>query len=94
MFFLFKEIMPRPEFVSNEDINRWSEIIDNDPSFPKDLKEYEIDYKYGKSLYKISIKQSEKTELYIDDKFSGTKMVIPLIDENKVKVIQANIKSR
>lgn len=31
--------MPRPNFVSNEDINRWSEIIDNDPSFPKDYSD-------------------------------------------------------
>lgn len=34
--------MSRPEFVSNEDISRWSEIIDNDPSFPKDYSQQVI----------------------------------------------------
>jgi hypothetical protein len=29
--------MSRPDFVSEEDILRWSSNIDNDPSFPKSL---------------------------------------------------------
>ena len=29
--------MNRPEFVSNEDIARWSKIIDNDTAVPKEL---------------------------------------------------------
>jgi thymidine kinase len=27
--------MSRPEFVSNEDLDRWSEVIDNDERIPK-----------------------------------------------------------
>ena len=30
--------MSRPDYVSNEDIERWSENIDNDPKIPSFLK--------------------------------------------------------
>lgn len=34
--------MKRPEFITNEDISRWSEIIDNDPTIPKELVQQAI----------------------------------------------------
>jgi hypothetical protein len=34
--------MPRPNTVTNEDLSRWSEIIDNDPLMPKGLAENPI----------------------------------------------------
>lgn len=34
--------MKRPDFVTNEDIDRWSKIIDEDPSFPKEYKDLSI----------------------------------------------------
>jgi hypothetical protein len=34
--------MPRPDFVTNEDIARWSENIDNDPRLSPALKEQAI----------------------------------------------------
>ena len=34
--------MPRPESVTNEDLLRWSEIIDNDPLIPQGLAENPI----------------------------------------------------
>ena len=34
--------MTRPEFVSNEDILRWSEKIDNDPLVPPELVEHPL----------------------------------------------------
>lgn len=34
--------MNRPEFVSNEDIARWSKIIDTDTTVPKELLELPI----------------------------------------------------
>lgn len=33
--------MHRPDFVSEEDILRWSNNIDNDPHFPQSLKQIE-----------------------------------------------------
>lgn len=29
--------MTRPEFVTNEDINRWGDVIDNDPRIPEHI---------------------------------------------------------
>lgn len=34
--------MRRPDFVTNEDIQRWSDIIDSDPTFPKDYADQVI----------------------------------------------------
>ena len=31
--------MSRPDFVTNEDITRWSENIDNDPNLPEALRQ-------------------------------------------------------
>ena len=61
------------------------------PSLPKDLDEYEIHYTYGESLYKIGVKKSEKDELFIDEKFIGTEMIIPLVNDHKIHSVQAYI---
>ncbi len=34
--------MPRPESVTNEDLSRWSEIIDNDPLIPSAMAQNPI----------------------------------------------------
>jgi hypothetical protein len=34
--------MPRPDFVTNEDISRWSESIDNDPLMDQNLAQNPI----------------------------------------------------
>lgn|SRR5574337_583137 len=34
--------MPRPNYITNEDILRWSEIIDNDPLVPPSLAQNPI----------------------------------------------------
>lgn len=34
--------MRRPDFVTNEDIDRWSSIIEADPTFPKDYADQVI----------------------------------------------------
>lgn len=34
--------MPRPDFVTNEDLSRWDTEIDNDPNLPKSLADNPI----------------------------------------------------
>lgn len=34
--------MPRPNFIKEEDIKRWSDSIDNDPNIPKDISNFTV----------------------------------------------------
>ena len=51
------------------------------PSLPKNFREYEVQYHFGSSIYKISVQiTKEMSAIYLDQKFLGNDLILPLVD--------------
>jgi cellobiose phosphorylase len=79
-------------------INRFADHLEIHPSIPGDWKEYQINYKFGKTMYHIRVENSlgngtEVSQITVDGK-PLPNLEIPLADDGKTREIVVTLKEK
>ncbi|HET9914177.1 MAG TPA: glucoamylase family protein [Anaerolineales bacterium] len=75
-------------------LQRTGEQLQIKPHIPKDWNEYQINYRFGKTLYHIRVKRDQRNDSVIMDGNVLTDGIIPLVDDGQTHEVVVSLASK